>query len=61
MHGGPCDVDDLMCGRCMIKFQELDSRITATNIRVSNIEDSKAGNINSVIMVKIQFIVGELM
>ena len=52
--GGHCDYDDLLCGRCMVKIQELDNRITATNVRVSNLEDSKSGNIDSAIMVKNQ-------
>jgi hypothetical protein len=51
-HATTCDADELLCGRCMVKFHELDSKITATNVRVSNLEDSKNGNVDSAIMVK---------
>ena len=51
-NGNGCDSDDLLCGRCMVKFHELNSKITTTNIRISNLEDAKNGNIESAIMVK---------
>ena len=50
--GTGCDDDDLMCGRCMTKFHIVDSQITATNVRLSNLEDSKNGNIESAVMIK---------
>ena len=51
-RGTDCDADATMCGRCMAKFHEVDNQIIATNIRVSNLEDSKNGNIDSAVMVK---------
>ena len=51
-HGEGCDDNDILCGRCMVKFHEMDSKLTATNIIVSNIEDSKSGNVDAALMVK---------
>jgi hypothetical protein len=51
-HATNCDADELLCGRCMVKFHELNSKLTATNVRVSNLEDAKNGNVDSAIMVK---------
>jgi hypothetical protein len=51
-NGNNCNSDDLLCGRCMVKFHELDSKMTATNVRVSNLEDAKNGTIDSALMVK---------
>ena len=47
-----CDVDPLLCGRCMVRFHDIESRLTSTNVRVGNLEDSKNGNIESAIMMK---------
>jgi hypothetical protein len=47
-----CDKDELLCARCMVKFNELESKLINTNIRVSNLEDSKSGNVETAIMVK---------
>jgi hypothetical protein len=47
-----CDHDDMLCARCMVKINDLDVRLTSTNVRVSNLEDSKNGNIDSAVMVK---------
>jgi hypothetical protein len=51
-NGIGCDSDELRCGQCMVKFHELNSKITALNIRVSNLEDMKNGNIESALLVK---------
>jgi hypothetical protein len=47
-----CDQDDMLCARCMVKINELDVKLTSTNVRVSNLEDSKNGSIDSAVMVK---------
>ena len=44
--------DDLLCGRCMVRFHTLKTSLGATNVRVSNLEDTKNRNIDSAIMVK---------
>lgn len=53
-HGADCNYDDILCGRCMVKIQSLDNRLTSTNVRLSNLEDAKSGNIDSALMVKNQ-------
>ena len=51
--GNPdCDKDAVLCGHCMSRFDEVDNQLMATNIRLSNLEDSKNGNVDSAIMVK---------
>jgi hypothetical protein len=50
--GSDCDRDELLCGRCMVRFQELDDKITSTTIRLGNLEDAKNGNIESAILIK---------
>ena len=47
-----CDRDAALCSRCMAKFDEVEAQLTAANIRLSNMEDSKNGNVDSAIMVK---------
>ena len=47
-----CNNDELLCSRCMIRFHDLENKLGATNVRVSNLEDTKSGNIDSAIMVK---------
>jgi hypothetical protein len=47
-----CNQDDMLCMRCMVKINDLDVSLTSTNVRVSNLEDSKNGNIDLAVMVK---------
>jgi hypothetical protein len=47
-----CDDNDLLCNHCMIKSHDLDSRLVSTNVRLSNLEDAKNGNVDSVILLK---------
>ena len=51
-HSMNCNENDLLCGRCMVRFHDLESKLGATNVRVGNLEDAKSGNIDSAIMVK---------
>jgi hypothetical protein len=51
-NGNCCDSDEHCCGYCITKFHELESKITAFKIRVSNLEDTKNGNIESALLVK---------
>ena len=51
-NGNNCDENELLCGRCMVKFHELDAKMIAASVRLSNLEDAKNGNIDSAIMVK---------
>jgi hypothetical protein len=47
-----CDNNELLCGRCMIKFNDLESKLIDTNVRVGNLEDAKSGNVESAILIK---------
>jgi hypothetical protein len=47
-----CDNNDLLCGRCMVKFNDLEAQLIDTNVRVGNLEDAKSGNVESAILIK---------
>ena len=47
-----CDHDEVMCARCFSELHKLEEKITASSIRIGNLEDSKNGNIDSAVMVK---------
>ena len=51
-HNMNCNENDLLCGRCMVRFHDLENKLGATNVRVGNLEDAKSGNIDSAIMIK---------
>ena len=38
-HPLGCDHNDELCSRCMLKFHDIDEKLTAASIRLSNIED----------------------
>ena len=47
-----CDHDEMICVRCFSKIHKLEDKITASSIRIGNLEDAKNGNIDSAVMVK---------
>jgi hypothetical protein len=49
-HG--CDVDDTLCSKCFKEIRQLEEKVTASSIRIGNLEDAKNGNIDSAVMVK---------
>ena len=49
---GGCDVDATKCSLCMNRMDGIESRLINSLLRLSNLEESKAGSIESAIMVK---------
>ena len=49
---GNCDADAAMCSICMNRMDGLESRLINSLMRLSNLEESKSGTIESAIMVK---------
>jgi hypothetical protein len=50
-HGG-CDADATKCSLCMNRMDGIESRLLNSLLRLSNLEESKSGSIESAIMVK---------
>ena len=51
-YSNDCDKDVAMCFMCMNKINGIKSRLINSLLRLSNLEESKAGSIESAIMVK---------
>jgi hypothetical protein len=49
---GDCDVDATKCSICMNRMDGIENRLVNSLLRLSNLEESKAGSIESAIMVK---------
>ena len=50
--GVDCDHDSTLCSYCMNRMDGLESRLINSLLRLSNLEEAKAGSIESAIMVK---------
>ena len=51
-NGNNPDNDELLCSRCMVRVHDLETKLGATNVCVSNLKDTKSSNIDSAIMVE---------
>jgi hypothetical protein len=47
-----CDVNDGLCSRCNVRFDEIEMKVTNLAIRVANLEEVKSGTLESAILLK---------